>query len=152
MSDWNNRIDQLLAERRPDSYEVDGGDEWLDDIAEEIADDIPEAEARSRLARTEVRRREKTKLQQTNKLLREIHKTGQLPLDWLDVLNNPLGVGKIRVALRAAAPRHFREFANEERRRAASDFVTRNESCEAAAWLADQMDAQGYNFGKDISL
>lgn len=149
MNELNAAIDKLLADRRPDRYE-EGSSEWLDDIAAEVAWLIPEDDARYRAARLTVGRREGEKTKSANKLLREIHATQQWPLDWMDCLTLPIAVGKERVALRAVTSADLRQFANDERRIAASDFSVRNATCEAAEWLADQMDANGYRFGGDI--
>lgn len=152
MTNYHAEIDQLLTERRPDRYELEGGDDWLDLIADEIRELIPEAEARAIVARQFVRRRETEKLKAANRLLREIFEARQLPIDWLESMCLPISVGKERVALRAAEPFDFRTFANEERRRAAADFASRNRTCEAAEWIADQMDAIGATFGRELKL
>lgn len=150
MSEITAEIDQLLADRRPDRYELDGGDEWLDLIADEVQHLIPEAEARAIAARQYVRRREGEKLKAANRLLREVGSNRQLPLDWFAGLNLPISVVKERVALRAARPQDLRLFATEERRRAASDFTSRNQTCEAAEMIADHMDAHGITVGADL--
>lgn len=141
MTERTGLIDLLLAERRPDRYEPDGGDEWLDSIISEVAAEITVDEARWLLARHEVKQREGEKTKGANRLLREIGETKQLPLDWFENLHLPIAVGKERVALRAATPLDLRNFANEERRRAASDFTARNATCEGAEWLADHLES-----------
>jgi hypothetical protein len=150
MNELTAAIDKLLSERRPDRYEAEASSEWLDDIAAEVAWLIPEDDARYKAARFVVGRREGEKTKSANKLLREIHDTKQWPLGWLDMLNLPIAVGKERVALRAVTSADLRQFANDERRAAASDFSVRNATCEAAEWMADIMDANGYRFGSDI--
>lgn len=152
MNNFASDIDKLLAERRPDRYEVDGGDGWLDEIADLIAMDIGVAEARFAAASAIVRRREGEKLKAANRLLREIRESGQFPLDWFETMHLPLSVGKERVAIRAMQAGDFVEFANTERRRAANDFSIRNESCEAAEWLADQITRQGVTYARELSL
>lgn len=152
MTNYHAEIDQLLNERRPDRYEVDGGDEWLDMIAAEIEGLIPEAEARAIAARQFVRRRETEKLKAANRIIREIGITRQLPMDWLDTVHLPMSVGKERVSLRAAVPDDFRRFATEERRRAASDFTSRNQTCEAAEFIADHMDSIGARSGRELTF
>lgn len=141
MSERSGLIDRLLAERRPDRYEPEGGDGWLDSITAEVAAEISIDEARWLLAHHEVKVREGEKTKSANRLLREIGDTKQFPLDWLDSLHLPIAVGKERIALRAASPKDLRDFARDERRRAASDFTARNATCEGAEWLADQIES-----------
>lgn len=150
MTELVGRIDELLAERRPDRYETVSGDEWLDQIAAEVAGLVPAAQAQYRSARMVVGQREGNKTRRTNKLLREIYRSGQLPLDWLQTLNLPLAVGKERVAIRACIAKDFENFAIEERRAAARDFSTRHETCEAAEWIAKEMVAAGISYGRDL--
>jgi len=166
------KIDALLAECRPDRYTVrdsiadealiqdddsDSDEEsdqttWLDVIAERVEDLIPEAELRRRYARREVGLREGRSTRRANDFLREIARSGQLPLGWLDLKDFPVAIvtrdvrpgerpriREERVALRAMTPLDFKTFANEERRRAAVDFASRNASCEGAEWIAERM-------------
>jgi hypothetical protein len=92
-----------------------------------------------------------------NRLLRKIHRTGQLVLGWWGVADDPVAVitrtvesgqrprrKDERVALRAMTPRDFRDFATEERRRAADDFGARNDTCSGAERVADWMTQAGY--------
>lgn len=152
MSNYKAEIDQLLNERRPDRYEPEGGDEWLDLIVDEVANSIPVAEARALAARQLVRNRETSKLRAANRIIREIGINRLLPMDWLDTVHLPISVGKERVSLRAATPNDFRRFATEERRRAASDFTSRNQTCEAAEFIADHMDATGARSGRELTF
>lgn len=152
MSDWNPEIDRLLAERRPDRYEPDGGDEWLDGIADEVAPLIPASRAQVLAAGQAVRQRETQKLRHANRLLREIYETRQLPLGWMDCLTFPISVGKERVALRACTAKDLQGFASDERRDAAKEFTTRNLTCEAAEWIADQLIAAGAKYARELQL
>lgn len=149
MTDRNALIDLRLNECRPDRYD-EATDGWLDDIAAEVADMIADDDARFLHARSLVRRREGEKTKSANKLLRQIFEDKQFPLDWMDMANLPIAVDKERVALRAVTSADLRQFANDERRAAANDFSTRNTTCEAAEWIADLMDSNGYRFGADI--
>lgn len=151
-TDFSGEIDRLLSERRPDRYEPEGGSDWLDDIAAEVADLVPEAEARFRHARAEVGRREGEKTKSANRLLRDTYKDGQWPLGWMDRLHLPIAAGKERVALRAATPEDFRLFATDERRRAADDFSARNDTCVAAEWIADEMQRRGCRYGQELTF
>lgn len=151
MSDaWRTQIDKLLAEMRPDRYVKDGGDEWLDEVSDAVASLIPDAEAREIAASQAVRRREGALTKSTNRLLREIYEAGQPPLDWLETLHLPLATGKERVALRAVTENDFLVFARDERRAAANDFASRNETCQAAEWLAVQMKSQGATYFREM--
>lgn len=150
--DWQDKVDVLLNERRPDRYTPGVDDEWLDIVAQEVAELIPERDARAIAARLRVGRREGDKTRQTNKLLREIHQSGELPLDWMETMNLPLAAGKERVALRACSPEDFEEFAIVERKNAGRDFAQRNATCEAAEWIAEHMRGNGWDFGHEVSL
>lgn len=152
MNDLNDLIDMLLAERRPDRYEPEGGGEWLDEIADEIASKIPAATAQQHLASTLVQRREGVKTQRANRIIRDIGRTGQQILGWLDAMSLPLAVAKERVAMRALTNSDLDQFAIDERRTAANDFATRNETCEAAEWLASRMRIDGAVFLADLRL
>jgi len=173
-------IERLLAERRPDRYTIrdyatdeaeqvddlevpeatdtDEIDEtnWLDGIAGEVADLVPEAEVRKLYARKIVGQQEGRATRRANNLLRTIHRTGQLVLGWFGVKDDPVAVitrtaekdkkprvKEERVALRAMTPTDFRDFATEERRRAAGDFSARNDACSGAEWIADHMTVAG---------
>jgi hypothetical protein len=143
-------VDELLAEQRPDRYEPTEA-EWIDGVTDQVKHLIPASKAVYLAARAMVARREQTKMQQTNKLLRQIHESGQIPLDWLDTSHLPLAVSKKeRVALRACTPQDFEDFANRERRSAMKESAARHETCEAANWIADQMRGNGWGFGRDI--
>lgn len=145
------RIDELLAEYRPDRYEVAGGDDWLDRVAEEVAPLISASEAQFQLARDLVSKREKSATQRTNEVLRGIKAQAQLPGDWDAIKTLPIAFGKGRVALRAVTPQDLRDFAAQERRSAAKEFTVRNETCEAAEWIADQMIATGAASGRELA-
>lgn len=177
-------IDRILAEKRPDRYvvrdsgimteadslipDVDGlFDEdtepedssetaWLDDVAEEVANLVPDEEIRKLYARKIVGEREGNATRRANRLLRKIGRTGQLVLGWWGQENDPVSVknrivvpGKQvrikeeRVALRAMLSADFRRFAAEERRRAAGDFAARNDTCTGAEWLAERLEQTG---------
>lgn len=172
-------ISRLLAEKRPDRYTVrdtvtdpDDDDDlanldveeteeetsWLDEIADEVADLVPEEEVRKLYARKVVGQEEGRATRRANGLLRKIKQTGQLVLTWFDVKDDPVAVvtrivepGKRdrireeRVALRAMTPRDLRDFATEERRRAAGDFAARNATCEGAEMVADWMTRGGFS-------
>jgi hypothetical protein len=148
-------IDDLLAARRPDRFTPGVDDEWLDAVAVEIEPLIPEATAIQRHARMLVRERETSRTRTANQIFREMLAVEQLMLpvrDWPILLDLPISVGKEHVALRAATSADLRTSAADERRRAAKEFTSRNAACEAKEALADQMDANGWDFGRDIDV
>jgi hypothetical protein len=165
----NRAIDDLLAERRPDRYTVRDAvraddaldaDEvattaWLDEVATEVQDLIPTEQTRRLFARQIVGQREGIATHRANDRLREIARSGQMPLGWMDQKDWPIAVvsrvtvrgeTKVieeRVALRAATSADYRRFATEERRRGARDFSARNDACTGAEMIADELDRQG---------
>ena len=149
MDELKAAIDELLTEQRPDRYEPSEAS-WLDSVADQVKDLVSPEHAVFKFARKTVGDRERAKTQSTNKLLRDVHTSGEFPLEWLETLHLPLAVGKERVALRACTAQDFRDFANQERRVASNDFATRNASCEAAEWIADQMTDNGWTFGRQV--
>jgi hypothetical protein len=142
MSEITEAIDLLLSERRPDRFKMVGGDEWLEEIEDEIGLLIPVDDSRRIAARLLVRRREGQKLRSGNQFLREMGETVQLTLDLVDGLRLPIRVGPEHIMLGAATPQDLRLFAAEERDRAATDAATRYRTCEAAELLADRMDSE----------
>lgn len=163
----NEEIDRLLCELRPDRYVVKGDNPelepeevadnaWLDDVADRVKPLVSEQDVRLLYARTEVGKREGRATKRANELLRRLGRDGQLFLGWMDYADYPLAVVtrithpgeepkriEERVALRAVTSDDLRKFATEERRRAADEFATRNETCAAAEWLADEIDRTG---------
>lgn len=150
MTGLNDTIDARLAELRPDRYQP-GDADWLDPIVHEIAGQIPADDARLRVARDVVTRREAEAMKRTNRVLRHIVQTGQFPIDWLDMQRWPLGCGEWRVTLGACMALDLREFAHVERRRAAADFAARNESCQGAERLAQMIDDGDVLFVADLT-
>lgn len=151
MSEINDTIDARLDEARPNRYRPEQ-DEWLTAIIDDVAVTISIEEAQKRVARDLVVRREAEATKRTNRVLRDIFKTGNLPLDWLDMQRCPLSINGERVALGACTPDDFREFANIERRRAAKEHATRNESCDGARFLADMIEKNGARRASDLVL
>lgn len=148
-TNYLEQINDMLDLCRPDRYEQ-GEYGWLDPVIADIAALIPPADAQLRAARDIVVRKEGDATKRTNRLLREVVSTGQVPLDWMDLLSSPLAVGDERVALRACTPDDFRRFAAKERRAAANEFASRNDSCEGALFLADLIEDKGLTFAADI--
>ena len=152
MNRVNGEIDRLLAERRPDRYQLGVDDDWMEDVAAQISRRIPEHELRRLAADRMVKQRETVKTKQANKLLRDVFESPEPPLGWLEQQALPIVAGKERVALRAATAEDLELFAANERRDAAAEFATRNRSCEAAEWMAQEMRRQGVTFAADLRL
>jgi hypothetical protein len=143
MEDLNATIDELLAGERPDRY--DARDKaWRQTVYDKIAPLIPRNEAAQVAAQSLVDAREARATRTTNKVLREIGRTKQWPIDWLDLGDQPLSVGGERVCVRAATAHDLQVWATDERRTAAADFSARNDACEGAEWAAEQMQQQGW--------
>jgi hypothetical protein len=146
----NDFIRGLLDKVRPDRYDSKDHS-WHETVENVVAADLTDEDARRIAARRLVRQVEGDSTKATNRLLREIHRTGQLPLGWLDAQAWPLAVSDHeRVSLRAATLADLTEFAARERRAAANDFAARNESCEGALTLADFMTARGAAIAGDL--
>jgi hypothetical protein len=161
MKDLRKLVNDLIRDRRPDRYTVGGvtDDEesetaWLNAIAVEVEPLIPDAEVRTLFARTLVNQEEGKATRRANAFLRDFARTGQLPMLWAEDGDWPVSVVSAhpddptkrieeRVALRAVTATDARLFANEERRRAAKDFASRNESCVGAEAAADEAERCG---------
>jgi hypothetical protein len=164
------RPDRFVMSGDPDERDLDRnetiGAEWLDQIARDIeaeltADELPQVLLKS--VRADVNAREGAALKIVNRELRQYHQSGQWPLFAIDepamnghLLDLPLGVVsrsqyrgeqakvlKEHVAFRAVTSDDLRKFAQEERRRAANEFESRNQSCAGAESLADELDLAG---------
>jgi plasmid replication initiation protein len=144
-------IPALLDRYRPDRYDP-ADKSWQTPVCEMVAADLDIAEALSIAASRLVSTADATATKRTNALLREIAKSGQVPLEWLDAMSWPLAVDdNERVSVRAATADDFRRFANRERRAASLDFTSRNSSCEGALHVAEQMEASGAVFARDLT-
>lgn len=146
-------IDRLSAEQRPDRYEPAAGSaDWMVAVGDQVAYLILPREAQRQLALDLVKKREIVKLRQSNRLLRDIYRTGQLPLGWFDLLPSPIAVGLERVTLRVITTPDLEKFATEERRRAAREFAARNDAVEGAELLCKWMTAAGARHLADLGL
>lgn len=136
-------IRDLLDHARPDTY-TSGEKGWMDEVIDQVSDKIDPALATKLAAKQMVRRIEGDATKATNKFLRSLAESGELPLDWMDAESWPLAVnGDTRVALRAVTQADLAEFATVERRAASLDFTSRNAACEGALRLADWLGTDG---------
>lgn len=142
MEDLNAYIDEQLDRYRPDRYDI-GDDTWRRQIYADIEQWVPEIEAKRIAAKQIVDQREGSATRKANALLRDIGKTEQWPLDWMDYVDRPISVGGERVRLGASSSNDFRQWAIDERRRAAQDSTARFMACEGAEWVADSIDGYG---------
>ena len=139
----SQEICDLLDGYRPDRYDPEDKS-WMDPVIEKVAAEIDAYEARRQAASQRVANSEGIATRRTNQMLREVVKTGEWPLGWMDAQSWPLAIdGHLRVTLRSATDDDLTLFASVERRNAAADFTTRNETCTAAETLAARIKSSG---------
>lgn len=148
----------MMEDAQP--YEFDASDvattDWLDGVVDDVAGMLPEEEVQVRqvFARGVVAQIEGTACRAANREIRRLYDERQLNLAWLDNVNLPLSIetrepvwgGQNRVRVRTTRVRlgamtdaDFDAFEIAERRRASREFRTRNDTCDAAQWIAEQM-------------
>ncbi len=133
-----DRHDALLALAaiRPDRYKR-GDISWADPVIDDIADMMTATEARQVAAIDIVKNLERRATKNSNRLLRTIGSSGQLPSDWLDMARWPITVGEFRVCFEDLTPFDLRQFASEEEHRANKDHTARLDAVKGARELAD---------------
>lgn len=97
---WD-QIDKLIQDNIPDRSD---NDDWLDVVISEVSDRLPPAEAKATAARMLVKSRLGRLIQNANNALRKWHRTGQWPLDLMDLARLPMALdgNKTRVRFGAA--------------------------------------------------
>ena len=151
VTDPDMDINVLLDHYRPDRYDPNDHS-WMDPVIDIVADHMSEYEARQIASSHKVSNKEAVATRQTNRLLRAIASSGELPMEWLGSMAWPLAVDDdLRVSLRAATADDFRLFAQRERRAASLDFTARNASCEGALVIAEAMDTSGATVAADLA-
>lgn len=149
MDDLSQFIDHRLDEERPDRY--DSSDKtWMATVDADVAPLVPVADARLIAARQLVQARETRATKAVNRLLREVGRTGQPPLGWFDLARRPIAWDAHRVRLDECLSGDFRDWAAYERRAAANEFTARNDACEGAERIADELDAAGARVVSEI--
>ena len=158
-----HQIDTWLAEERPERYGADDKD-WMDPVIDKAAVEITQytsvTEAVRELARRRVHQREGQATRRTNRVLRDIGQTGQLPLGWgeggqwkeflFDILRLPISVARERIRFGAATGEDWMawelESARESDKRSAAEAASRD----GARLLRDLMSAQGVRATEDL--
>lgn len=141
---------QKLDDLRPDEYKsgnLDWAQEVVDDLAQ-LYDENPTAQRRANLDHAEatVKSWDERATRRSNGLLREIKRTGQLPLDWMDYGSLPLSIDKVKHRLGSITANHLESWELAERRRASDDFAARNDACDGARILAEWLTVSGGTF------
>lgn len=145
---WQQELPRMMDEARPDRYTPGGADDdWIEVIVEQLFGRVSIAEAQRMAVRMEAERVERRAMKRGNQVLRDCLTKPILDPAFYDL---PLSVGNERVAFRAMTPNDFRTFANEERKRAAADFTTREETCRSAETIAVRMDKFGWKTGAEV--
>lgn len=147
-------IDEALGKVRPERYDA-GDKEWMDEVVElvqEAAERRDRADVFADWARRRVYRREAEATKRTNRILRDIDATGQLPLGWgegdswrellFDLLHLPLSIARERVRLGVANAQDLEQWelesAREEDKRRAAQISARSGARLLGQWLKDQ--------------
>lgn len=146
LTELQRKMDTL----RPDRYKS-GDLTWAQEVIESLADhaeDDPELQRRTNLAYAEqvVKSWDRKATNSVNGLLREIKRTGALPLEWMDFRRLPLSIDKEKFRLGTVSPELLEQWELAERRRAASDFAARNDACDGARMLGDWITLSGSTF------
>jgi hypothetical protein len=128
----NALIDELLTFSRPERYDADDKI-WMDPVVDEIRDKLIERMDPRQVAADNAQRRvyarEGGATRRTNKILRSIAETHQLPLGWgdgpmwmemlRDIIRLPLSIDRKRVRFGAMGPNDWEQWELQHRREAA---------------------------------
>lgn len=147
-------IDEALARVRPERYDADDK-EWMDEVVESVRAALAQRaqdEVLRDVARRRVYRREAEATKRTNRILRDIDETGQLPIGWgeggtwrdffFDLLHLPLSIARKRVRFGVASASDLEQWelesAREEDKRRAAQISARSGARLVAKWLTEQ--------------
>lgn len=147
-------IDDLLGHARQERYPA-ADKEWMEPVVESVRDMLlgqPYSAAILDAARRRVWRREAEASKKTNRLLRDINQTGQMPLGWgdgdtwhdtlFDMLHLPLAIGGERVRFGVATANDLvqweLESAREQDKRNAAQAASRDGARLLSAWMQAQ--------------
>lgn len=156
-------IDLWLSDDRPERYDATDKD-WMDDAVEKATEQLkrrPNAdEVIHDAARRRVYQREGQATKTANRNLRNIAKTGALPLGWgegddwksflADVLNRPLSIAHMRVRFGAASATDLEQWELENAREEDKRRLAQIETREGARLLADWLRKQGAQRVEDV--
>lgn len=154
--DLNALIDEWLSNERPERYESADKD-WMHPVIEKAAIALRRRQADDEVisdaARRRVYTREGMATKRTNRILRDISDSGQLPLGWgegqewkqffVELLQLPLSIDRTRVCFGAATARDLEQWelqsAREEDKRRIAEMKARS----GARLLAEMLREQG---------
>lgn len=130
-------IEGMCNKERPDEAT---DTEWLDPIIKRVAESMPVKQAKREAARSMVASAEKSLLGRTNKYLRVWGKSGQWPIDWMDMSNMPLALARNhKVRLGAASPANITTAAQYQREEFAKTAQAHEETLAALTGLTREM-------------
>lgn len=157
-------IDEALAKVRPERYDSKEKD-WMEsvvDLAEEALGKLPRDEVIRDAARRKVYRREAESTKRTNRILRDINDTGQLPLGWgegdawlellFDLLHLPLSIARKRVRLGVASASDLQQWVQESKREEDKRNKAENTARDGAELLAGWLLEQGADRVEDLKI
>lgn len=161
----NHVIDEMLINTRPERYAPDA--EWFDPLVDEVVGELDSRPDRAKVLRTAARnlvgRREQEQCKRVHSVLRDIGKTGALPLGWGEtddwksllapILNLPLRFPDTgtKVRLGAVSPSDLWQWIVEDSADDDADKIRRANTRYGARLLYDWMTAQNVNRSEDLT-
>jgi hypothetical protein len=156
-------IDEWLASERPERYDSTDK-EWMSAVIVKARDALKarreDDDVIAESARRLVHQREGQATKRANRVLRNISRTGQLPLDWgqgdnwrmllFETLSLPLAIDKKRVRFGAASASDLDQWELENAREEDKRKLAQIESRRGAKLLADWVRSQGAGRVEDL--
>lgn len=158
-------IDGWLSHARPERYDA-GDKDWMDSVVKQARREMLRVrtaeQALDDAAQRRVYQRESLATRRTNKILRDIDDTGQLPLGWgdgdawrvmlFDILHMPLSIARNRVRFGAASAADLvsweLESAREQDKRNKAEASSRS----GARFLAEMATRQNVRRVEDLRM
>lgn len=150
---FDEMISRRLNQARPERYQ---SFDWVDEVAESIdIEDIDVTIAVREWVRSKCRKAEGSATKSGNRLFRDFHKTGQMPLEWESIAKLPISLEnrrvvdgkarlfKERVKLGSATTRDFDLWAIAENEAADRDHAARLEAVAGARAISARMKRAG---------